>query len=75
MEILQYFIYFIIICAFVNIGGFIVSGLIRVYKSINNGRGGAKMISYPCYNEVFGIMLGLYVILQMLHVADLCAHE
>lgn len=33
MEILQYFIYFIIICAFVNIGGFIVSGLIRVYKS------------------------------------------
>lgn len=28
------------------------------------------MISYPCYNEVFGIMLGLYVILQMLHVAD-----
>ena len=72
METLQYFTYFIIICAFVNIGGFIVSGLIRVYKSINNG---AKMISYPCYNEVFGIMLGLYVILQMLHVADLCAHE
>lgn len=33
------------------------------------------MISYPCYNEVFGIMLGLYVILQMLHVVDLCAHE
>ena len=33
------------------------------------------MISYPYYNEVFGIMLGLYVVLQMLHVADLCARE
>ena len=42
METLQYFTYFIIICAFVNIGGFIVSGLIRVYKSINNGRGVRK---------------------------------
>lgn len=42
METLQYFTYFIIICAFVNIGGFIVSELIRVYKSINNGRGVRK---------------------------------
>ena len=33
------------------------------------------MISYPYYNEVFGIMLGLYVMLQMRHVADRCAHE
>ncbi len=42
METLQYFTYFILICAFVNIGGFVVSGLVRVYKSINNGRGVRK---------------------------------
>ncbi len=39
METLQYFTYFIICCSFINIGGFIVSNLIHVYKSINNGRG------------------------------------
>ena len=39
METLQYFTYFIICCAFVNIGGFVVSNLVPVYKSINNGRG------------------------------------
>jgi hypothetical protein len=42
METLQYFSYFVVICAFINIGGFVVSGLIHVYKSINNGRGVRK---------------------------------
>lgn len=39
MEALQYFTYFVIVCSFLNIGGFIVSRLVRVYKSINDGRG------------------------------------
>lgn len=39
METLQYFTYFVIVCAFINIGGFVVSGFVRVYKSINDGRG------------------------------------
>lgn len=74
METLQYFTYFIICCAFVNIGGFVVSNLVRVYKSINNGRGGETIMDYP-YATVFGLMLGFYVVLQLLHVADLCAHD
>ena len=32
------------------------------------------MTDYP-YAYAFGLMLGLYVILQMLHVADICAHD
>ena len=58
MEVLQYFTYFVIVCSFLNIGGFIVSRLVRVYKSINDGR---------------GVMLGIYTILEMLHVADICS--
>ena len=27
------------------------------------------------YDYVFGLIIGLYVILQMLHVADICAHD
>lgn len=29
-------------------------------------------MEYP-YDLVFGLMLGMYVILQMLHVADVCS--
>lgn len=31
-------------------------------------------MDYP-YASVFGLMLGFYVVLQLLHVADLCAHD
>jgi hypothetical protein len=27
------------------------------------------------YDYVFGLIIGLYVILQMLHVVDICAHD
>ncbi|MFR5732132.1 MAG: hypothetical protein ACLUD2_09465 [Clostridium sp.] len=57
----------------ITLGGFVVSNLVRVYKSINNGRG-ETMTDYP-YASVFGLMLGFYVVLQLLHVADLCAHD
>lgn len=39
MESLQYFIYFFLACSFIHIGGFVVSRLVRVYKSLNDGRG------------------------------------
>lgn len=36
--------------------------------------GGETIMDYP-YASVFGLMLGFYVVLQLLHVADLCAHD
>lgn len=30
------------------------------------------MTSVP-YDYVFGLMLGVYVVLQMLHIADICS--
>lgn len=32
------------------------------------------MSEFP-YDYVFGLMVGFYVVLQMLHVADICAHN
>ena len=39
MEVLQYFTYFVVCCFFINVGGFVIARLVRVYKSINDGKG------------------------------------
>ncbi len=31
-------------------------------------------MEYP-YADIFGLMIGFYTVLQMLHVADICAHD